>query len=187
MWNLIVTIPYIYGMYWCIILYICGIKGSSMNIKSLVVKQYREIIDAATQQVTRLKRPPEGWLRTNRKALQMPAKVIMKKAGIKTSELYRIEKAEVEGTLTLNKLKEAANAMDCDFYYAVVPRSEIKEIIENKARRHAVKLLENANVHMQLESQGTSMEQIELQVDQVAEQLIKEMPEWFWGEVHDHK
>ncbi len=158
-----------------------------MNIKSLVVKQYREIIDAATLKISGLKMPPEGWLRTNRKALQMPAKLIMDKAGIKTSELYRIEKAELEGTLTINKLKETANAMGCDFYYAVVPRGEINSLIENKARRHAVKLLHSANVQMQLEDQATSLEQIELQVDKVSEQLIKEMPDWFWGETNDHE
>jgi predicted DNA-binding mobile mystery protein A len=158
-----------------------------MNIKSLVLKQYREIIAAATQKIVKLKVPPEGWLRTNRKALQMPAKIIMKKAGIKSSELYRIEKAEIDGTLTLNKLKNMANAMDCDFHYAIIPRGEIKTLIENKARRHAVKLLENANVHMQLESQGTSAQQIELQIDQVAEQLIKEMPDWFWGDTSDNE
>ena len=77
--------------------------------------------------------------------------------------------------------------MDCDFHYAIIPRGEIKTLIENKARRHAVKLLENANVHMQLESQGTSAQQIELQIDQVAEQLIKEMPEWFWGDTSDNE
>jgi predicted DNA-binding mobile mystery protein A len=184
--NLNIFIPYICGIKYYIIPYIYGIIEIIMNIKSLVIKQYQEIIDKAIQQIKKLKTPPEGWLRTNRKALQMPAKIIMKKAGIKTSELYRIEKAEVEGTLTLNKLKEAANAMDCDFHYAIVPRGEIKTLIENKARRHAVTLLNSANVHMQLESQGTTAEQIKLQVDQVAEQLIKEMPEWFWGETNDH-
>ena len=183
--NLNTFIPYICGIKYYIIPCIYGIIEVVMNIKSLVIKQYQEIIDKATQQIKKLKTPPEGWLRTNRKALQMPAKIIMKKAGIKTSELYRIEKAEVEGTLTLNKLKEAANAMDCDFHYAIVPRGEIKTLIENKARRHAVTLLNSANVHMQLESQGTTAEQIELQVDQVTEQLIKEMPEWFWGETND--
>jgi predicted DNA-binding mobile mystery protein A len=184
--NLNIFIPYMCGIKYYIIPYIYGMIEVVMNIKSLVIKQYQEIIDKATQQIKKLKTPPEGWLRTNRKALQMPAKIIMKKAGIKTSELYRIEKAEVEGTLTLNKLKEAANAMDCDFHYAIVPRGEIKTLIENKARRHAVTLLNSANVHMQLESQGTTAEQIKLQVDQVAEQLIKEMPEWFWGETNDH-
>lgn len=153
-----------------------------MNIKSLVVKQYREIIDAATLKISGLKMPPEGWLRTNRKALQMPAKLIMEKAGIKTSELYRIEKAELEGTLTINKLKETANAMGCDFHYAVVPRGKINSLIENKARRHAVKLLNSVSVQMQLEDQATTDEQVEIQIKQVTEQLIKDMPDWFWGE-----
>jgi len=86
----------------------------------------------------------KGWLRTNRKALQMPAKLIMEIAGIKTSELHRIEKAELEGTLTINKLKETANAMGCDFYYAVVPRGDINSLIENKAHLRAIKTLRNA-------------------------------------------
>jgi len=158
-----------------------------MNIKLIVAQQYREIIDAATQKISGLITPPEGWLRTNRKALQMPAKLIMKNAGIKTSELYRIEKAELEGTLTINKLKETANAMGCDFYYAVVPKNKINYLIEAQARRHAVKLLRNASVHMQLENQATSPEQVELQIEKVTEQLIKEMPNWFWGESNDHE
>jgi len=151
-----------------------------MNIKEVVTKQYREIIDSATKQVSRLTSPPEGWLRTNRKALKIPVKVILEKAGIKKSELYRIEKAEVEGRLTLNKLKETANAMGCDLYYAVVPRGEIKGIIEDRARSHAKKLVRDASVHMQLEDQATTTEQVELQIDKVTEELIKDMPDWFW-------
>lgn len=156
--------------------------GFTMNIKEIVTKQYREIIDTATRQVSHLASPPEGWLRTNRKALKIPAKVILEKAGIKKSELYRIEKAEVEGTLTLNKLKETANAMGCELHYAVVPRGEIESIIEDRARNHAKKLVKNASLHMQLEEQMTTAEQIELQIDIVTEKLIKEMPVWFWEE-----
>ena len=144
-----------------------------MSIKYIVIKQYQEMIDAATKHVSKFKMPPEGWLRTNRKALQMPAKVIMDNAGIKSSELYRIEKAEVEGTLTLNKLRDTANAMGCEFHYAIVPKDEIKNLIENKARRHAITILRNASVQMQLEEQGTTTEQIESQVDSLTEKLIK--------------
>ena len=158
-----------------------------MNIKLIVAQQYREIIDVATQKISGLITPPEGWLRTNRKALQVPAKLIMERAGIKKSELYRIEKAELDGTLTINKLKETANAIGCDFYYAVVPKKEISTLIENRARRHAIKLIRSASVHMQLEDQGTSKEQTELQIENLTEQLIKEMPDWFWGETNDHQ
>ena len=157
-----------------------------MSIKYIVINQYREIIDKATKTVAALATPPEGWLRTNRKALQMPAKLILENAGIKKSELYRIEKAEIEGTLTLNKLRDTAHAMGCELHYAVVPKSDINTMIQEKARRHAIKLLRNASVHMQLEDQGTTMEQIELQIDEVANKLVKEMPDWFWGDTDDH-
>jgi predicted DNA-binding mobile mystery protein A len=155
-----------------------------MNIKEIVTKQYREIIDGARSKVLSLIIPPEGWLRTNRKALKLPVKVILNKARIKKSELYRIEKAELDGTLTLNKLKETANAMGCELYYAVVPRDNIDSIIEERAKRHAVKILKNANMQMQLENQATTTEQVELQVNKVTEELIKDMPEWFWEEMN---
>ena len=90
----------------------------------------------------------------------MPVSHILENAGIKKSELYRIEKAELEGSLTLNKLRETAHAMGCDLHYAVVPRGEVDTIIKDKARQHAIKLLRNANVHMQLEDQGTTDEQM---------------------------
>lgn len=151
-----------------------------MNIKEIVTKQYREIIDTATRQVSHLALPPEGWLRTNRKALKLPVRLILEKASIKKSELYRIEKAEVDGTLTLNKLKETANAMGCELRYAVVPKGEINSIIKDRARSHAKRLVTSASVNMQLEEQATTNAQIELQINNVTEALIKEMPDWFW-------
>lgn len=154
-----------------------------MNIKEIVTKQYREIVDAATQKALFLKTPPEGWLRTNRKALKMPVKIILEKAGIKQSELYRIEKAEVEGKLTLNKLKKTAKAMGCELHYAVVPRGEINHIIEDRARRHAINILRRVNIHMQLEDQETTKEQIELQINKLSDELAKDMPGWFWEDI----
>lgn len=157
-----------------------------MNIKYLVINQYRELIDNAYKKVCGLLTPPEGWLRTNRKALQMPVNIILENAGIKKSELYRIEKAEIDGTLTLNKLKETAHAMDCELHYAIVPKQEINNLIKDKARHHAIKILRNASVHMQLEEQGTTDEQVELQIAKVTEQLEKEMPKWFWSDTNDN-
>jgi predicted DNA-binding mobile mystery protein A len=158
-----------------------------MNIREIVISQYREIIDAAIEMASKLKRPPEGWLRTNRKALKIPVSVILKRANIKKSELYRIEKAEVEGKLTLNKLKRTAEAMGCEFHYAIIPKTisnatSVDDIIEYRARRLASKLLEKVDINMQLEEQATTMEQIESQHKQTTEKLVKEMPDWFWEE-----
>jgi hypothetical protein len=58
------------------------------------------------------------------------------------------------------------------------PSKRINNLIKDKAQRNAIKLLRNANVYMQLEEQGTTDEQIELQITKVAEQLEKEMAKW---------
>ncbi|MFT4929353.1 MAG: putative DNA-binding mobile mystery protein A [Phenylobacterium sp.] len=153
-----------------------------MNFKALVIRQYRDIIDTACHNAARLIPPPEGWLRTVRKALKMPSKVIMARAGITKSELYRIERAEVNGTLTLNKLKATANAIGCELHYAVVPKHSIQSMLEQRAYQHARQLVSQANTHMQLEAQGVADEHCELQIQLVAKDLIAEMPSWFWGD-----
>lgn len=155
---------------------------SNMNIRELVVKQYRDIIDINRPHAKRLSTPPEGWLRTIRKALKMPAKVIMSRTNITKSELYRIERAEVDGTLTLNTLKKMAKAMDCDLHYVVVPRGSVQSVLEQKAYQHAKRLVGQASTQMQLEAQTVVDEKTELQIQLLANQLISEMPDWFWTE-----
>jgi predicted DNA-binding mobile mystery protein A len=151
-----------------------------MKIQDLVIRQYRDIVDDAGDLAKQITPAPQGWLRTVRKALKMPAKVIMKYAGITKSELYRIERAEVNGTLTLNKLKAMANAMDCDFHYAIVPKDTVQTLLEKRAYQHALKLVSDANTHMQLEAQGIIDDKTQLQILLVANQLVNEMPDWFW-------
>ena len=153
-----------------------------MNIKNLVIKQYREIIDNACNNASKLTPPTEGWLRTVRKALKMPSKVIIARAGITKAELYRIERGEVNGTLTLNTLKNTAKAMGCELHYAVVPKDSVQSMLEKRAYQHARKLVNQASTHMQLEAQGIVDEKTELQIQLVANDLIAQMPSWFWGE-----
>ena len=158
-----------------------------MSIKDVIKKQYEQIVNNAYKNVSSIHTPSEGWLRTTRKALGIPPKVIYERLGITKNEFFRTERAETENTLTLQKLRMAAKAMDCELHYAIVPRSTVKEVIENKAKRHAVKMLQSASMQMAMEDQVTSMEQIDLQVEKVMKQLIDEKPDWFWKESHDYK
>lgn len=151
-----------------------------MRINILVSNQYKNIVNSAQKNAFSLTAPPEGWLRTVRKAFKIPAKVIMSRAGITKSELFRVERAEVEGTLTLKKLQDTAQALGCAFHYAVVPNDTIESIIEKRAYQHARKLLGQANTHMQLEEQGVADDITEQQIKLVAQDLINEMPDWFW-------
>lgn len=161
--------------------------GGDMSIKDIVVKQYIEIVDKAQVKISGIYRPAEGWLRTTRKALGVPPRIIYERLGITKSEYFRRERAELEGTLTLQNLKQAAQAMNCELHYAIVPCASVDEVVKNQANKHASKLIKDARVHMELEDQATSMEQIEFQFEKITKQLINERPKWFWEDRDVHQ
>ena len=64
-----------------------------------------------------------------------------------------IEQAEANGTITLNSLEKAAQAMDCRLVYAIVPRKPLDELVEDRAHQKAKKSLKMTSHTMALEAQ----------------------------------
>jgi hypothetical protein len=66
-----------------------------------------------------------------------------------------MEKGEAEDRITLKSLRAAANALDCDLVYALVPRADsMQELIESRVRsevRERVLAIEHS---MALENQA---------------------------------
>ena len=66
-----------------------------------------------------------------------------------------MEKAEAEDRITLKSLRAAANALDCDLVYALVPRADtMQELIEGRARADAQKHVIGVEHSMALENQA---------------------------------
>ncbi len=66
--------------------------------------------------------PEEGWLREIRRANGLRAADIARQMKTGDKMVFQLERSEKEGTITLKKLREAADAMGCDVVYGVVPR-----------------------------------------------------------------
>jgi predicted DNA-binding mobile mystery protein A len=79
----------------------------------------------------KIRRTPWGWLRGVRQALGMQAGEIARRMKIGESEVFRLEVAEQQESITLRKLREAAAAMGCELVYAVVPvRGSLEDLAE---------------------------------------------------------
>src|SRR5689334_6307097 len=78
-------------------------------------------------------RPPKGWLRAVRDALGMTTTQLAKRLKISQPTLFEYEKREVEGSLTLNTLEKAAQAMGCRLIYAIVPEDSLEAIVHKQA------------------------------------------------------
>ncbi|WP_127347701.1 helix-turn-helix domain-containing protein [Pseudidiomarina mangrovi] len=159
-----------------------------MPIKNTIQHQLRRQVNEAVASVSRHPVPPLGWLATVRKALGISGQVAMKRANISKAELYRIEKAEREGSLTLKTLRSIAHALGCELHYAVLPQHgvTVEQALYQQARQQAQAILAITDTHMKLENQATSVQEIERQVEELTQQLMAELPAWLWEPVRDH-
>ena len=77
-----------------------------------------------------LKRVPaagEGWIRTIRNQRGMQGKQLAKKMQVSAARVSVLERDEQRGAVTLKMMQKAADALDCDFVYAFVPRAAAQQ------------------------------------------------------------
>ena len=125
-------------------------------------------------------RPPSGWIKAIREALGMPAAHLAKRLGLVPSTVLRLETSEADETISLGSLRRAAEALDCELQYALVPRQSIAQTMESQANKVARERLEAVVHTMALEAQATSNETVDTQVKELAESLLKGSRRELW-------
>ena len=154
-----------------------------MSLKKIVAKQYRDKVDQAVELTEGFPMlPQEGWLRTVRTALGMSGPQLAKRLGVTKARISKAEHGELSGRVTLKTMQTMAEAMDCKFVYAVVPKGNVEEIIKQRAIEKAKVQVRSASTHMALEAQTLSKEQLEYEVERIAAQIVEKMPTDLWND-----
>ena len=111
--------------------------------------------------VDRFQVPPKGWLRAVRDALGMTGVQLAARLGVSPQSVDTLEKSEATGTVQLNTLRRAAEALDCTLVYALVPNLSLEGAVNQRARAIALRELNRVNHTMKLEAQQTGDQDIE--------------------------
>jgi predicted DNA-binding mobile mystery protein A len=151
-----------------------------MSVKDTARKQYVRIADSAAQQLATFQPPSEGWLVSLRKALGMSGTQVAKRMGVTRSAIYQAERNEREGAISISQMEKLAEAMGGRFVYAIILEGSVQDVIRAQAYRKAEARVRRAGAHMALESQSLSREQTKRKIDELAEQLMRDMPSDFW-------
>jgi predicted DNA-binding mobile mystery protein A len=100
-------------------------------------------------------RPSKGWIRTIRLALGVSSGELARRLKTSRQLPLQLEKGEAEDRITLKSLRAAANALDCDLVYALVPRANsLEETVEDRERAEAKKRVVGVEHSMALEDQA---------------------------------
>lgn len=149
--------------------------------KQIAREQYAQIVNAAID-ILKIRQPKEGWIKTIRMSLGMSGAQLGKRLGNNRTIASYLERSELEGGITLRKMQEVADAMGCKFVYAIVPEESIETLIDEQASKRAKALTTEATVHMMLEDQALSEQQLAIETQRLKEQLIKDMNRSFWDD-----
>lgn len=125
------------------------------------------------------RKPAAGWVRTLRDALGMSAAQLAARMGISRQAVADLETRERAGTATLAALQKAAEEMQCDLVYALVPRKGLTKTMEDQAHQAAVQELSSVAHSMRLEDQATEPDALQaLLRARVEELLLNERQLW---------
>ena len=121
-------------------------------------------------------RPPRGWVRAIREALGMTTAELGQRMGLTQSRVSQIERSEELGSIRLDSLERAAQALNCQVRYVFVPNEPLEEMVQRQARLRAQAEVDAVTHTMALEDQAPE--------PGVLDSLVKEMAERFVDERH---
>lgn len=126
------------------------------TISAIVRKGLDERLPVLREATAAAVRPTRGWLRAVREAIGAKQGPIAQRMGVQRQSYARFETNEASGAISLNTLQKAADAMDCDVVYYLVPRPKVAMTYADLARRHDPKFkhLQASEHSMALEDQA---------------------------------
>jgi len=122
--------------------------------------------------------PPLGWIRAIRDALGMSTRELAARAGISAPRISQIERAEVDGALTLATLRKIAEALDCHVEYVLVPRRPLDTMVREQAMSKAAPLFRIVDHTMAMEDQRTDEYSRRTELDRAADEFIDRRGLW---------
>jgi|SRR5262245_24977606 len=127
-------------------------------------------------------RPSKGWLRAIRDALGMTTVQFSKRLDVSQPRIVELEQSEVSGSVTLNTLQRAAEALGCRFVYAIIPERPLAETVQERAELIASRLTGAVAQTMRLEDQEVTSKEAARNLHRSQVERLLNRPARLWDE-----
>ncbi len=136
-------------------------------------------MDAHLSSLRMCDRPSDGWIAAIRKSLGMSVRQLAQRIGITQQSAFELEAREIDESISIKSLRKAAEAMECQLVYAIVPRKGgLQDIVFSQALKKAEELVKPVNHTMMLEAQAVG--NLQEKIKHTAEELAKKTDSKLW-------
>ena len=114
----------------------------------------------------------------------MSTEQLAKRMNLETrSAVSKLENREMDKSVTLSALEEAAGAMDMKVAYILLPidpGNTLEQYVRKRAEEVATRIVKRTSTTMKLEDQETSIKRQRKAIKELTEDIIREMPRTLW-------
>jgi len=126
--------------------------------------------------------PHGGWIRAIREALGMPRHALGRRMHVGQQRVQQMELGEAKGSITVNTLARAAEALDCELIIALVPRVPLETRVQQRRLQLAKDWIKSRTLHtMSLEGQDIGYADLPQAAIQEVEQMFPDERLWEKG------
>lgn len=151
-----------------------------MNKRSIQIQHLNQKMQTLSV-LRKVNFPEKGWIHAIRNALGMSASQLGKKLAITRQGVVDMEAREIEGSVSIRTLREAARALNMELVYGFIPiDNSINDLIDRRSKELALEIVQRTSVTMQLEGQVISSEQMQNAIRESSEQIKRELPKALW-------
>ncbi len=129
-----------------------------------------------------LARPSRGWVRAIRDALGMTTSQLARRLGVDQSRITKLERAEIEGSVTLRTLRQAAEGLGCTVVYSFVPTTSLEDMVRARADDIADRDLARVDHTMRLENQALTPRDLRQERERLVATLLSGNPRRLWDD-----
>ena len=152
-----------------------------MSVARTKKRQAESKILQASKVSQAFERPLGGWLVTFQEAIGMSVAALADRLEISRNSVYSSIEKERLGSISVNQLEKLADAMGGKLVYAIVPREGgTEDILMAQARKKAKRIIQRTRAHMALEAQTEGLRGEEEMIEELAVEMVHEMPKDFW-------
>ena len=117
-------------------------------------------------------------MRAIRDALGMTGVQMAARLKVRPQTVDALEKSEVSGSIQINSLRRAAEALECTLVYVLVPKRSLEEIVNERARKIAMRDIERVAHTMKLEAQETGDASTEKRIEAYIRSILEGRVLW---------
>lgn len=125
--------------------------------------------------------PSVGWINAIRTSIKMTLEQFGRRISTTKQGAKKVEDREIDGSITINALREAANALDMELVYGFKARKgSLTEMIDSKATEKATEIVMRASKTMELEDQAVNDSRLKQAIKEKAMEISSSLPKYLW-------